>query len=93
MAGSDVRASKSTEALRAVLAWQRFWGKKLPKGYVVHHRNGRPTDNSEENLLAVTIAKHNSIHKKGKSLKQQEHASKNKPNIAGSEKPQRRYRK
>jgi len=85
--------SKSTDALKSRKAWEKHWGKKVPAGYMVHHKDGDPTNLAPSNLMIVTLERHNSMSKKGKSLKQQEHASKNKPNIAGSEKPQRRYRK
>jgi hypothetical protein len=84
--------SKSGDAQKSRDAWEKFWGKKIPKGYIVHHKNGDPTDRSKGNLTIITLARHNSITKKGKTLKQQEHQAKNKRNIAGNEKPQRRYR-
>lgn len=84
--------SKSSDAQKSRDAWERIWGKKVPKGYIVHHKNGDPTDMSKDNLTIITLAKHNSITKKGKTLKQQRNQAKNKPNIAGKEKPQRRYR-
>ena len=87
------RMSKSTEAARAVKAWEKFWGKQLPKGYIVHHKNGDPTDNSKGNLVAMTIAKHNTITKKGKTLKQQEHQTKNEPNVDYNTPTQRKWRK
>jgi len=85
--------TKSTEARHAVEAWEKAWGKQLPKGYVIHHKDGNPENNSISNLQMISRAKSNKIHKKGKTLKQQKYASKNEPNIAGKEKPQRRFRK
>ena len=37
----------------------------LPKGYHIHHINGNPSDNRLENLIAISAAEHNSLHKKG----------------------------
>lgn len=85
-------AGKSTEAARSREAWEKHWGKKVPRGYIVHHVDGNPKNLAIGNLRIITLARHNSITKKGKTLKQQEHQAKNKRNIAGKEPPQRRYR-
>jgi hypothetical protein len=84
--------SKSTDAQKARDVWEKRWGKKIPKGWICHHKNGDPTDNSKDNLIIASLAKHNSMTKRGKTLKQQARQATNKPNIAGAEKPQRRYR-
>jgi len=84
--------SKSTDAYQARLAWEKHWGKKIPKGYIVHHKNGDPTDNRPSNLAIVTIGRHNTLQKKGKSLAQQKRASKNKPNKSDTQPVQRRFR-
>jgi len=84
--------SKSTDSNRAIAAWEKEWGKKVPKGYVVHHKDGNPENNSSDNLMIISRAKSNRLHKKGKTLKQQEYASRAKENIVGKELPQRRYR-
>lgn len=85
--------SKSTDSNRAIEAWEKHWGKKLPAGYLVHHKDGNPTNNAISNLIAITRAKANTLHKKGKSLAQQKHAAKNKPNIGSPDGVQRRFRK
>jgi HNH endonuclease/NUMOD3 motif len=46
-------------------------GKPVPKGMIVHHKNGNHYDNRIENLQVVTPAEHNKIHFTG-------HASPNK---------------
>lgn len=84
--------SKSADAQRSRDAWEKAWGKKIPKGYIVHHKDGDPTNLAKGNLMIVTLARHNSMTKKGKTFKEQARQAKNKPNIAGDEKPQRRYR-
>jgi len=38
----------------ARLVYQHFFG-EIPKGYVVHHKNGTPSDDRPENLMAVPI--------------------------------------
>jgi hypothetical protein len=84
--------SKSTDSYRAIQAWERAWGKKLPKGYVIHHKDGDPTNNAISNLKMVSRATQNRIHKKGKSLAKQRTAAKNKPNIGTEDGLQRRFR-
>lgn len=85
--------SKSTDALHARQAWEKYWHKKVPKGFMVHHRNGDPTDNRPSNLMIVSRAKSNRIHKEGKTLAEQKYAAKNKPNIGTEDGKQRRFRK
>jgi hypothetical protein len=63
--------SKSTDSLNARKAWEKNWGKKVPKGYIVHHKDGDPTNNSAGNLKIVRQGAHNTIEKKGKSWKEQ----------------------
>lgn len=48
-----------------ILVWEKHHGMKLPKGWVVHHKDGEPLNNSIENLQAMTHAEHNSLHKRG----------------------------
>ena len=45
------------------LVWEEHNRRKLPRGYVIHHRNGDPLDNRIRNLQAMPMAKHNSLHK------------------------------
>jgi len=40
------------------LVWEKTYGKKIPKGYVVHHLNGVKDDNRPENLVAMKIGEH-----------------------------------
>lgn len=45
---------------------EKFMGRKLIKGEVVHHKDGNKLNNSPENLEVMTIRQHNFIHKKPK---------------------------
>lgn len=71
--------SKSTDALNAKRAWEKHTGKKVPKGYVIHHRDGNPENDEFSNLKLVRRGGHNTIEKKGKSWKEQGE-KRNKPN-------------
>ena len=44
-------------------------GKKIPKGYEVHHINRDKTDNRAENLQILSKAEHRAIHSKDKAKK------------------------
>ena len=83
--------SKSTDALNARRAWEKHWGKVIPSGYMVHHKDGNAQNNHISNLQLVKLGEHNSDHKKGKTLKQQTKGVTNKPN-KNDEGPQRRFR-
>jgi hypothetical protein len=81
--------SKSTDGENARRAWEKHWGKKIPDGFVVDHKDGNPTNNSPSNLRIMSRAKHNTVHKKGKTWAEWKHQTKNKPN---KPEKQRRYR-
>lgn len=81
--------SKSTDALNARRAWEKHTGKKIPKGYMIHHRDGNPENDAISNLQLVRIGAHNTIEKKGKSWKEQGKKV-NKPNKGDD--TQRKYR-
>lgn len=81
--------SKSTDALNARKAWERHTGRKIPKGYIVHHRDGNPANDSLSNLAIVRRGAHNTVEKKGKTWKEQGKKV-NKPNK--NKALQRKYR-
>ena len=45
------------------LIWEDFYGCKIPKGYVIHHKNGLKTDNCILNLQLINATDHLSLHK------------------------------
>ncbi|MBW1975246.1 MAG: HNH endonuclease [Deltaproteobacteria bacterium] len=85
--------SKSTDAYRARKAWEKYWGKKVPDGYVIAHKDGNPENNHISNLKLMTLEAHNRLHKKGKKIKDWGKGIKNKPNIGHKDGVQRRFRK
>ncbi len=85
--------SKSTDSYRARKAWEKLWGKKVPAGYMIHHKDGNPENNSRANLGLITLEQHNKTEKKGKTLSEQERGSRAKENIGTTDGPQRRFRR
>lgn len=53
---------------RAVHVAEKALGKPLPKGALVHHINGKPLDDRNDNLLVCTRGLHNIIHGRMKAL-------------------------
>lgn len=52
--GKNLQSSRYT--------WEQYYGKKIPKGYVIHHINGNKQDDRIENLECMSYLKHNGIH-------------------------------
>lgn len=52
----DRKAQKTI--MEHVLVWEHVHNKRLPKGWVIHHLNGIPSDNRPENLVALPSQKH-----------------------------------
>lgn len=48
---------------RAIVAWERFNGRALPKGKVVHHRDRNTLNDQPSNLQALTRAEHIEVHR------------------------------
>lgn len=48
---------------RAIVNWELFHGKPLPKGKVVHHRDRNTLNDSSANLQALTRAEHIAVHR------------------------------
>ena len=47
------------------LVWEKYHGRPVRRGYVIHHKNGDPLDNRIENLEEMLLGEHNSLHKLG----------------------------
>lgn len=60
--------------------WEKFYGRKIPKGYVIHHKDFNCRNNSISNLQLLTVEEHLKLHHKGKKVddKVKEKLSKNK---------------
>lgn len=53
------------------LIWEDFYGRSVPKGYVIHHLNGDKIDNRIQNLQCVESNTHKRFHNKGKILSEE----------------------
>lgn len=53
------------------LIWEDFYGCEVPKGYIIHHKNGNKLDNCILNLQLMSRADHNKLHKIGKNLSEE----------------------
>jgi hypothetical protein len=60
--GYFVFFKKGVEVKEHRLIWENHNG-KIPKGYIIHHKNENRLDNDISNLELVTRAEHSRIHK------------------------------
>lgn len=44
------------------LVWEKFHGKKMPKGYHIHHKDENKTNNDINNLQLMTASDHRKLH-------------------------------
>lgn len=49
--------------LRAVMNWESFFGRKVPNGKVIHHKDRNPLNDAPANLQALTRAQHIAVHR------------------------------
>ena len=49
--------------------WEDFYGQKIPEGYVIHHKDENPKNNSIDNLQLMTAEEHIKHHHKGKTVR------------------------
>lgn len=61
----------SISKLEHILIWERWHGKEVPKGWVIHHLNEDPRDNDPMNLIALPNRLHRELHVQLKHLKMQ----------------------
>jgi hypothetical protein len=50
--------------------WKQVCG-EIPNGYVIHHKDFNPLNNTIENLEIMTEAKHKSLHHYGKTISEE----------------------
>jgi len=55
------RANRYGYVREHIVIWEEAHGTPLPKGWVVHHLNGIPSDNRPENLVALPDRKHKTV--------------------------------
>ena len=64
-------ASNGRQVLEHVLVATQMLGRPLPKGAVVHHINGNPSDNRPENLIICKDhAEHKRLHRRQRALEE-----------------------
>lgn len=51
--------------------WEEYYGQKIPEGYVIHHIDHNPLNNSISNLQLMTFEDHARLHHKGKVTKEE----------------------
>lgn len=49
------------------LIWEDFYGCEIPKGYVIHHKDGNKLNNCILNLQLLSDSEHKSLHKIGEN--------------------------
>ena len=54
--------------LKSHYVWSKEHNRKVPKGFVVHHKDLNPKNDSSKNLKLMTKAKHNKLHTSNKGL-------------------------
>lgn len=52
-----------------IVVWESVTGKKLPKGWVLHHIDGNGRNNDISNLMPMTIGEHVSLHNRLRGTK------------------------
>ena len=58
------RADKNGYVFAHIAAYESYTGILVPKGYSVHHINGKKTDNDPKNLVMLSVGEHSALHNK-----------------------------
>ncbi len=71
---------RKRKVMQSRIAARRIWTEKvgkIPSGYIVHHKDGNPLNNSIGNLDCITWSQHGKAHTKmGRARKEQERENK-----------------
>jgi len=49
------------------LIFEKFYGNEIPKGFIIHHKNGDKTDNCILNLQLMKLSEHMRMHHTGEN--------------------------
>ncbi len=55
------RAMKTGYVFEHIVIWEQIYGKRVPKGYLIHHLNGIKDDNRPDNLIAIKRGEHSQL--------------------------------
>lgn len=58
------RADKKGYVFAHIVAYEKYTGIRVPKGFAVHHINGIKTDNEPKNLIMLSVGEHSVLHNK-----------------------------
>lgn len=62
------RADKNGMVLEHIYIFEKETGVEIPKGYCIHHINGKKDDNRIENLCMLSTSAHTILHNSGKKF-------------------------
>ena len=62
------RADKNGMVLEHIYIFEKETGVEIPKGYCIHHINGKKDDNRIENLCMLSTSAHTILHNAGKKF-------------------------
>lgn len=58
---------KGVRKQKHILIWEEYYGKKVPRGHIIHHIDENKKNNSINNLKLITITEHNQLHHRGRT--------------------------
>jgi len=53
---------RKNKVFRAILVWEKTHKKRLPPGYIIHHKDCNPGNDHPSNLQKITPSKHRELH-------------------------------